>query len=453
MALRRADTMMSAGASVYNGRESGLEARRGASVAPSLLGETSLGPVERLLVGLCRRDAGAEVGAADLAQLASKSFRNGLSVLASRHRVAGLVLVALQSHPSWSQIPPAVAQGLLCPEAAGEGGAPADRTQSFAALLSRAHSKQEELERLLGLLRSEQLAPLVLKGPALCRGVYRHPVERRYGDFDLLFPVEQVDRAIEVMSAAGYTFPFSPEKRIGYRQLHFHLLLRRQGLFRAEVHWGLSKTTSPFQLDPEAFLSRAVTTRMQETPMRIPCPEHLLLHLAHENLRDSFSRFGRIVDLDRILASAPGLDWDYTLAQARQGGLQSLLGLCLELARGLLATAVPPDVLASLRPGAATRIHLRLLRPTPSLMRRRLREVGAASSLQFWLAAGWRRRWPFLFRMLSGRQSARDWIFRESSSGPPTAREALVTGLKSGFRLASHHATLYRNRLFERADV
>jgi len=423
-------------------------------VTPSLLGETSLDPLERLLVGLCRRDSGAEIGAAELAQLASKSFRSRLSMLASRHRVAGLVLVALQSHPSWSQMPPAVAQDLLCPEAAGEGESAADRPQSFEWLLSRSRGKEQELERLLGLIRSEQLDALVLKGPALCRSVYRHPVERRYADFDLLFPVEQVDRAIEAVSAAGYTFPFSPEKRIGYRQLHFHLLLRRQGLFRTEVHWGLSKANSPFQLDPEAFLRRAVTTcRAQQTTMRIPCPEHLLLHLAHENLRDSFSRFGRIVDLDRILASAPGLDWDYTLAQARQGGLQSLLGLCLELARGLLATAVPPDVLASLRPGVGTRIHLRLMRPAPSLMRRRLREAGAASSLQLWLAAGWRRRWPFLFRMLSGRQSARDWIFREASSGPPTAREALVAGLKSGFRLASHHATLYRNGLSERTDV
>jgi hypothetical protein len=367
--------------------------------------------------------------------------------------VAGLLLVALQSHPSWSQLPPAVAQDLLCPDVAGGDEPPADRAHSFEELLSRALDKQLELERLLGVLRSEQLEPVVLKGPALCRTVYRHPVERRYGDFDLLFPVEQVDRAIEVVSAAGYAFPFSPEKLIGYRQLHFHLLLRRKQGFRTEVHWGLSKPTSPFQLDPGAFLRRAVKTSTQEAPMRIPCPEHLLLHLVHENLRDSFSRFGRIVDLDRILASAPGLDWGYTLAQAREGGLQWLLALSLELARGLLATEVPPDVRASLRPGVATRTHLRMMRPAPSLMRRRLREVGAATSLQFWLAVGWRRRWRLLLRILSGRRSARDWIFRESSPGPPTERETLVTGLKSGFRLASHHARLYRNGLFERTDV
>jgi hypothetical protein len=435
----------------YNGRWSGLEACGELLVTPSLLGQTSLDSVERLLIGLCRRDAGTALDAADLEQLTSKGFRNGLSRLASLHRVAGLLLVALQSHPSWSQLPPAVAQDLLCPDA---GPSPSDRGRSFEELLERARGKQEELSRLLGLLGSEGLEPVVLKGPALCRSVYRHPVERRYGDFDLLFPLEQLDPALEVLSAAGYSFPFSPEKLIGYRQLHFHLLLRRQPGFRAEVHWALSKPASSFQLDPAAFLRRAVPTACaQQTAMRIPCPEHLLLHLVHENLRDSFSRFGRIVDLDRILASAPGLDWDYTLAQARQGGLESLLALCLELARELLGAKVPPEVLASLRPGAATRIHLRLMRPAPSLLRGGLREDGAASSLQLWLAAGSWRRWRLLIQILSGRQSAKNWIFRESSPGPPTGREALVAGLKSGFRLASYHAALYRHRLFERADT
>ena len=329
-----------------------------------------------------------------------------------------------------------------------------DRTRSFEELLSGARRKHQELERLLGLLRAERLEPVVLKGPALCRSVYQNPVERRFSDFDLLFPVEQVDRAIEVVSAAGYAFPFSPEKLAGYRQLHFHLLLRQPRFFRAEVHWGLSKSHSPFQLDPEAFLRRAVaTTSSQGTPMRIPCAEHLLLHVVHENMRDSFGRFGRIVDLDRILASAPGLDWDYTLAQARQGGLESLLALCLELGRELLGSPVPSEVLARLRPGAATRLHLRLMQPAPSLLRRRLREVGAAGSLQLWLAAGGRRRWRLLLRMLSGRQSADEWIFRVASPGPPTGRESLAAGLKSGLRLASHHATLYWSGLYPRTTV
>ena len=449
----------SASADCYNARASGAGSLlEGAPV--TRIGSTSLDAVERLLVGLCRRDAGAVVATADLAQLSRKSFRNGLVVLASRHHVAGLMLVALQRHPGWGEIPSAIADDLLRPGAGGEapgrgaplgdGVRPSDRVRSFDALLSGAQRKDLEIERVLGRLQAEGLEPVVLKGPALRRTVYAHPVERHYSDFDLLFPVEHVDPAIEVVSAAGYAFPFSPEKLQGYRQLHFHVVLRQPRHFRAEIHWGLSRSRSPFQLDPKAFLRRSVKAPPTHAmPMRIPCPEHLLLHMAHENLRDSFSRFSRIVDVDRILASAPDLDWDYSVSQARDGGLESLLALSLELSRELLATAVPPHVLASLRPGAATRMHLRLMQPAPALIRWWLRDVGAAGSLQFWLSAGLRRRARLLLRLLGGMQSAEGWIFRESDQAPPTAREALAAGLKSGARLASHHAALYWNGLRE----
>jgi hypothetical protein len=424
------------------------------------IGSSSLDGVERLLVGSCRRDAGSVLGAADLAQLARKSFRSRLLALASRHHVSGLVLLALQRHTGWCELPSAVADDLLSPAEAvapaprepwREGGVrPSERLRTFDVLLAGARRKDLELERLLGRLQLGGLEPVVLKGPALRRTVYAHPVERSYSDFDLLFPIEQVDPAIEVVSAAGYAFPFSPEKMQGYRQLHHHVLLRQPRHFRAEIHWGLSKSTSSFQLDPEAFLRRAVKApKPQEIAMRIPGPEHLLLHAAHENLRDSFSRFARIVDVDRIVAAAPDLDWDDVVSQARDGGLQSLLALSLELGRELLGTAVPPSALASLRTGAATRMHLRLMRPAPSLIRWQLRDSGAADSLSFWLTMGLRRRARFLLRLLSGAKSAEGWIFRESAQAPPALRDALAAGLKSGARLVGHHAALYWNGLRE----
>ena len=141
------------------------------------------------------------------------------------------------------------------------------------------------------------------------------------------------------------------------------------------------------------------------------------------------------------------------MSQAREGGLQSLLALTLELGRGLLGTPVPPSVLASLRPGAATRMHLRLMRPAPSLIRWQLRDIGAAGSLRFWLTTGLHRRARFLLRLLSGAQSAEGWIFRESDPGAADRREVLAAGLKSGARVAGRHAALYWNGLREIASV
>lgn len=382
------------------------------------LGETRLGAVERTLVRLCRRDAGAALGDADLAALEDEPFREELWRLASAHRVAGLVGIALRARgiEPWRQ--------------------PLD------SLRIRAAQKQRELERLLGKLRAERLEPVVLKGPALRSVAYADPVERPYSDFDLLFPAEQVDRAIGVAEAAGYAFPFDAVRLAGYRSLHFHLLLRQPNRFRVEIHWALSAPREPFRLDPQAFLARSRRAELSGgAPARIPCAEHLLLHMAHENLRDSLSRLGRIVDLDRIVASSPELDWDYAAAQAEAGGLRTLLALSLELARALLGTPVPPEVRRRLRPDAAARRQLERMRPAAALLGRSLCGGAPGLALLLGLVDAPRDRVRLLRRVVSGRRFAEHWIFRPEAAGPPSAPAALVAGLKEGLRLAAHHAS------------
>ena len=224
--------------------------------------------------------------------------------------------------------------------------------------------------------------------------------------------------------------------------------MRRPPRFRAEIHWRLAGERQSFQLDSEAFVRRSRVVQASDgTPMRVPCAEHFLLHAAHDNLRDSFSRLGRIVDVDRITASAADLDWDYTVSQARSGGLQTLLALSLELSRALLGTPIPPEVRDSLRPGAATRLHLGLLRPATSLLGRSLQQSRPAISLWFWLHWSWRERWRLLLRLVSGRHYAEQWIFREAEQGPPPAREAVASGVKSVLALALHQASLHLRRL------
>jgi hypothetical protein len=422
------------------------------SAPATALGERQLDAVERLLLRLCRRDAGA-LGASDLAPLERRDFRDDLRALAARHRISGLVLVALREQAESGRLGLDAARELLHPErSAGSPRLPGqgERLRTLEELCARAEEKDREIERLLSCLAAHGLEPVVLKGPALQRLAYRHPVERRYSDFDLLFPAASVDRAIEAALGAGYAFPFSPESLKGYRELHFHVLLRRAPRFRAEIHWGLVKPTSSFRLDADAFLRRSRPLGSAPRAMRVPCAEHLLLHMAHENLRDAFSRLARIVDLDRIVAAAPELDWDYVVAQARAGGLGPLLSLALDVSRALLGTAVPSELPAALRPGAAARAHLRWMRPAPSLLRQSWRAPGPSACLRFWLSVGSAQRRRVLLRLLSGRQWAESWMFRDTAQGPPPARTALANGLKTGAKLAGYELALHAGALRER---
>ena len=286
----------------------------------------------------------------------------------------------------------------------------------------------------------------MLKGPALRATVYPRPVQRRLADFDLLFSPDQVDRALGVAAEAGYAFPFSAEQLDGYRRHHFHVLLRSERRFRTEIHWELSDPDGPVRLDPEAFRRGA-----REVPLEsggrlwVPAAEHVLLHMAHEHVRDSCSRLVRIVDADRIASAHPQLDWDTVLAEARRGGLEVLLALTVELARDLLGAPIPDEVRRSLRPGAGTRLHLTLMRPAPAMLRGSLARAPFDLAFALWSAPG-PRRGRLLARMLGGRRWAKQWIFRERA-GPPGRWQTALVGLKSGAGLIAAHVRLYGRAL------
>jgi hypothetical protein len=394
--------------------------------------ERELATPHGILVRLCRREP-PELASSELRALADAGFRSQLHELATSHRTLGLVLLALTRLPQLGELEPAARQGLLAP---------------LPARRARAERQDHELERLLARLSAGGLEPLVLKGPALRHTIYEQSVERHFGDFDLLFEPAELERTFEIVREAGYRFPGSPERFAGYRATHFHVIFRHPDRFVAEVHWALSKPASPFRLDPEAFRrrSRRVGGSAGGT-LRVPCPEHLLLHMAHENLRDSFSRLVRLVDLDRIVASTPGLDWDEIVSEARRGGLRALLGLSLDLASELLGTPVPAEVRRALRADRLGRAHVALLRPADALLHQRLGDTGPSASMVFWLAPGWRARGALLLRLARGGDYADQWIYNASTEVPPGSAARLRAGLKGVLHLAATHLQLYRRAL------
>jgi len=139
-------------------------------------------------------------------------------------------------------------------------------------------------------------------------------------------------------------------------------------------------------------------------------------------VRDGFKRLKRLVDVDRIVAAAPAMDWSYLETMAREARLLPTLALALELSHEMLGTPFPEEVRRRIQPPAGVRFHLALLRPGASLLRQR-----AASRpswlmlLQLWLLSG-ETRAAAVARMLRGKDAdPLDWMWRgdESPDAPP----------------------------------
>ncbi len=367
-------------------------------------GDSAETEMQRFLLVLCRRDVADSALLAQCAELEQRGRRRAFLALAAALRVEGLVLVRLEKLPLRERLSEVAVLELLAP---------------LASLRERAQRQERELERILGRCAEVSLTPTVLKGPALRRSVYGEAAERWCGDFDLLFPPQHFEQALDLLFDAGYRSPHSLPDLESYRRHHFHVLLRHPERFSLEIHWALHRPGSPFRLDAQAFVERAQVLQGDSGRcFRVPCREHLLLHTAKESREDAFSRLDRMVDLDRLIAAGE-LDWDYLWRQARAGGLDVVLALCLQMTQRLLGTRLPAGALV--RPPRAARVHLALLRPVRSLFRRRFAERSvAAKLLRFWSIAGARARCTYLLEILTGREAELLWLWQGEAAARAT---------------------------------
>jgi hypothetical protein len=306
-----------------------------------------------LLILLCRRRtppaATDTAPTRAVALLDDDAERTTFLGIAAELRVRGLALARLER------------DGL--PTELGERAVRELRAQ-LTAERRRAAAQVLEQERVLDRLQRAGITPLILKGAALRATLYLEAAEREVGDLDLLVHRREVDAACRVLEECGYGAP-DADDAAAYARHHFHLRLRHPFGHLVEVHWALTEPEAPSCLDEVAFLSEARPAPSVRTPRRVPRMEHMLLHLASQSATDGYAPLRRLVDVDRIIASTPDLDWRRLLDDARTSGLRTALALTLTVARELLHTPVPGWARHELRPRGLVRRHLALLAPVP----------------------------------------------------------------------------------------
>jgi Uncharacterised nucleotidyltransferase len=382
--------------------------------------------VERLLVKLAqRREVRAPLGGEERL-LEQRTFREQFTRLAMRHGVHGLVLSAIIRAPLMQSLSARVQE---------------EFTVSFAHLRRQATMWDIERDRLLALLERKGLSPVVLKGGALREMIYDQPVERSLNDLDLLFPDDQVESSIEILRANGYRSPWSDEVREAYRQHHFHFLLTHPVGFAVEVHWALSRPNEDFHLDSHAFLARAIGRPRDSRPLlRVPSTEDMILHMASQNAEDGFARLRRVVDVDRLIASTPHLDWNYLRERARHGKVQILTAVALRLAQLRLRTPVPRGFVESLGVSRLTRLNLALLQAVPSsITMHDDRYVAAERLLRLWTTVDWRARLRHCSRMAFISEDPLAWVWMQEAG----ERRGWLDGLSSLGKLAAYQARVY----------
>jgi hypothetical protein len=266
-----------------------------------------------------------------------------------------------------------------------------------------------ELVQVVDVLAAAAIPVIVLKGPALARTIYPAAALRPYRDIDIV--VENMRDAAAALVASGLS-----ELSDGMVEQGEHADQCRGGCL-SEQSYLTESGRAVVELHPDPLLlglpalceaerwERATPVPQLDGALML-CPEDQLVHLSVHAHKHGFSRLIWVKDLDLLLRThRRSLDWRLVVSSARLEGVRASVWYSLHLARTLLRTPVPPQVLARLRPAPLVRALYRALWPISRIANMAGRMRGNA--VQFNPGASQRGMLPSLVLMGRRRERAR----------------------------------------------
>jgi hypothetical protein len=236
-----------------------------------------------------------------------------------------------------------------------------------------------QLSSILAAAEAAGIDPVLLKGVALAATAYPDPALRPMVDIDLLVSQSELAPMAGIMGRLGYVSDgiyYSDEFN---RARGYHLLFTHSAgdVHAVEVHWRLaSRLEERNALSAAALKARSVRARVVAIPgvagreALVPMPEAHIVYLATHAAKERhlFSELKLLADIAALAGGQPPVDWPAVACFAQQVQARRATYVALALARNLLGVAVPPAILAGLRPSQlVTRVLERSLNPTTLL--------------------------------------------------------------------------------------
>jgi hypothetical protein len=265
--------------------------------------------------------------------------------LSVRHGVIGLWRRFLRQAGLWDELPPLWRSQV-------------DQWQGTVNVMHL--SLMQQVRTILNEAGRLGIEPVVLKGAAVATTAYPSPNLRSMGDVDLLvhaaerhvmakamesmgYVAEEVYYHDEFNTAHGYHYRFrDPGGRLLPVEVHWELAsrLERRNRLSAALLWGATERGTMFGANKAQYPGSILRPEMQLV--------YLATHAASEG--HAFGRLIWLADLAAIIGSQPALDWEDVVTMAAQARGRTAVFLALTFTRQLLASSVPGDVLARLRP-------------------------------------------------------------------------------------------------------
>jgi hypothetical protein len=232
---------------------------------------------------------------------------------------------------------------------------------SFLALEDRITEYMAELDKIAKLLDDHGIQLIALKNSGIARALYPFLGSSPMGDLDVLVKKSDFRKAHQKLIEHGYTMKFrspleeenldSAEQGGGAEYLvnlssGHHLWFELQ--WRPIAGRWIRADQEP---SAEDLMSRSIS--IADTHVRLLSAEDNLLQVALHTAKHTYVRapgFRLHTDVDRVVRSTK-INWDKFLKEVCAIEVKTAVYLSLALAKSLLRTPIPENVLVKLKPG------------------------------------------------------------------------------------------------------
>lgn len=282
----------------------------------------------------------------------------------------------------------------ICPELVPKNVL-AEMLYYFKANAKRNLFLTNELLKLLNLFESHNLTVIPIKGAILAVSVHNNLALRQFGDIDILVRPQDVITARDLLVAQGFqnSYNHTREEEIARLKSPYckdnNYTHKHTGV-NLDLHWQLLQRYLSFPIDHEhLWQHHGLVTLAGKTVINLS-PEDNLLFLCVHACRDRWNKLSLISDVAALISVSPDLNWDLLMKQAHTLGCWRRFSLGIILAKNLLGTNLPAEILLKVEAqpelqAMTTQVRERLFMQTykpPSLWKRYLFDLITRERLQ-----------------------------------------------------------------------
>ncbi len=223
--------------------------------------------------------------------------------------------------------------------------------QGFDSILRNNLFLAGELVRVLNLLKAHGIYAIPYKGPVLAASVYGNLALRHFSDLDILVHKRDI---IETKKILLQEYQKGKPINAFIETLKLSFGIRNQfdvfnNSVHLEVHWHIVDKYTRCKLNLESMWERTDSIDLFSSGIPNLSPEDLILVLSVHGGKHFWRQLKWICDISELIKCFYGtIDWNWIFDQSIKIGIHRMLLIGLSLAKNLLGTKLPEDVLQRL---------------------------------------------------------------------------------------------------------